>query len=78
MLTLQDFDNLFSKKMHNNIVKTIVRKSYPPEQADIICRKIDNEEYAEYINKTFREMNELCLNYWNQQSQALMNQFQNK
>ena len=72
MITPQDFENVITNKMLSDIIKAKVWKSYPPAQADAICKAIDAGEHADHLDKIIREGNQMCADYWNQQLQSLM------
>lgn len=51
MITVQDLFNIVSGKMSNEMGKSIIRNSFPPQIAEQMCNAIDCNEKAELLQK---------------------------
>ena len=67
MITTQDLFNIVGNKISNEMGKSIIRNSFPPQIAEQMCNAIDCNEKAELLQK---------LNEWqeqqNRQEQAIL------
>jgi hypothetical protein len=66
MVTTQDLFNIISGKIANEMGKSIIRNSFPPQIAEQMCNAIDCNEKAELLQK-LSEWQE----YQNRQQQAI-------
>lgn len=67
MITIQDLNNIVSKKISNEAQKTIIRNNFPPQEAERICDAIDRNERAEHLVRFFKE----CMENQQKQQQAI-------
>ena len=51
MITVQDLFNIIGGKISNEMGKTIIRNSFPPQIAEQMCNAIDCNEKAELLQK---------------------------
>ena len=51
MVTTQDLFNIISGKISNEMGKSIIRNSFPPQIAEQMCNAIDCNEKAELLQK---------------------------
>lgn len=51
MITVQDLFNIVSGKLSNEMGKSIIRNSFPPQIAEQMCNAIDCNEKAELLQK---------------------------
>lgn len=51
MITVQDLFNIVGGKMSNEMGKSIIRNSFPPQIAEQMCNAIDCNEKAELVQK---------------------------
>jgi len=58
MITVQDLCNIVRNKISNDMQKTFIRKSFPPQIAERMCSAIDGQEKAEHFQRLLREYNE--------------------
>lgn len=49
MITVQDLFNIIGGKISNEMGKTIIRNSFPPQIAEQMCNAIDCNEKAELL-----------------------------
>ena len=77
MITIQDLNNIVSKKISNEAQKTIIRNNFPPQEAERICDAIDRKERAEHLMRLFKE----CMEFQQKQQQtiqAFLQQYNNR
>lgn len=67
MITIQDLNNIVSKKISNEAQKTIIRNNFPPQEAEQMCDAIDRNERAEHLVRFFKE----CMENQQKQQQAI-------
>ena len=67
MVTVQDLYNIVGNKISNEMQKTIIRNSFPPQIAEQMCNAIDGQERAEHFQRLLREYNEWLQNQQRQQ-----------
>ena len=58
MITVQDLYNIVGNKISNEMQKTIIRNSFPPQIAEQMCAAIDGQEKAEHLRRILEEWNE--------------------
>ena len=58
MITTQDLFNIVGNKISNELGKSIIRNSFPPQIAEQMCNAIDSNEAAEHFSRLLREWNE--------------------
>lgn len=58
MITVQDLYNIVGNKISNEMQKTIIRSSFPPQIAEQMCDAIDGQEKAEHLRRILEEWNE--------------------
>ena len=51
MITTQDLFNIVGNKISNEVGKSIIRNSFPPQIAEQMCNAIDCNEKAELLQK---------------------------
>lgn len=51
MITTQDLFNIVGNKISNEMGKSIIRNSFPPQIAKQMCNAIDSNEKAELLQK---------------------------
>ena len=51
MITTQDLFNIVGNKISNEMGKSIIRNSFPPQIAEQMCNAIDCNEKAELLQK---------------------------
>ncbi len=51
MITVQDLFNIIGGKISNEMGKSIIRNSFPPQIAEQMCNAIDCNEKAELLQK---------------------------
>ncbi len=51
MITTQDLFNIIGNKISNEMGKSIIRNSFPPQIAEQMCHAIDSNEKAELLQK---------------------------
>lgn len=51
MITVQDLFNIIGGKISNEMGKSIIRNSFPPQIVEQICNAIDCNEKAELLQK---------------------------
>lgn len=51
MITTQDLFNIVGNKISNEMGKSIIRNSFPPQIAEQMCNAIDCNEEAELLQK---------------------------
>lgn len=51
MITTQDLFNIIGNKISNEVGKSIIRNSFPPQIAEQMCNAIDCNEKAELLQK---------------------------
>ena len=51
MITTQDLFNIIGNKISNEMGKSIIRNSFPPQIAEQMCNAIDCNEKAELLKK---------------------------
>lgn len=67
MVTVQDLYNIVGNKISNEMQKTIIRNSFPPQIAEQMCNAIDGQERAEHFQRLLREYNEWMMQQQRQQ-----------
>lgn len=77
MITIQDLNNIVSKKISNEAQKTIIRNNFPPQEAEQMCDAIDRNERAEHIIRFFKEWMEIQQKQ-QQAIQAFFQQYYNR
>ena len=58
MITVQDLYNIVGNKISNEMQKTIICSSFPPQIAEQMCDAIDGQEKAEHLRRILEEWNE--------------------
>jgi hypothetical protein len=76
MITVQDLFNIIGGKISNEMGKTIIRNSFPPQIAEQMCNAIDCNEKAELLQK-LREWQE-SQNKQQQAIQSFLQQYYNR
>lgn len=51
MITVQDLYNIVGNKISNEMQKTIIRNSFPPQIAEQMCAAIEGQEKAEHLRR---------------------------
>lgn len=54
-MTEKEFWNLINKKAESEFKKDLIRKTYVPQIADLLCRAIDAKEHADLFEKLYKE-----------------------
>ena len=67
MITVQDLYNIVGNKISNEMQKTIIRNSFPPQIAEQMCAAIEGQEKAEHLRRILEEWSE----YQIRQQQAI-------
>ena len=65
--------NIVGNKISNEVQKTIIRNSFPPQIAEQMCAAIDGQEKAVHFQRLLQEYNEWLIDQ--QRQQALVQQF---
>ena len=55
MVTTQDLFNIISGKISNEMGKSIIRNSFPPQIAEQMCNAIDQHETADLFQRFLTE-----------------------
>lgn len=76
MITTQDLFNIVGNKISNEMGKSIIRNSFPPQIAKQMCNAIDSNEKAELLQK-LTEWQEFQ-NKQQQVIQSFLQQYYNK
>ena len=76
MITTQDLFNIVGNKISNEMGKSIIRDSFPPQIAKQMCNAIDSNEKAELLQK-LTEWQEFQ-NKQQQVIQSFLQQYYNK
>lgn len=67
MIIVQDLYNIVGNKISNEMQKTIIRNSFPPQIAEQMCAAIEGQEKAEHLRRILEEWSE----YQIRQQQAI-------
>ena len=54
-MTQHEIWNIIQSKIGNEALKNFIRRTYPPESADLLCRAIDAKEHADLFEKLYKE-----------------------
>ena len=71
MITVHDLYNIVGNKISNEMQKTIIRNSFPPQIAVRMCDAIDMQEKAEHFQRLLMEYNEWVVEHQRQQEAIL-------
>jgi len=71
MIAVQDLYNIVGNKISNEMQKTIIRNSFPPQIAEQMCNAIDEQEKTEHFKRALEEYNEWLINQQRQQAAVL-------
>lgn len=54
-MTQHEIWNIIQSKIGSKVLKNFIRRTYPPEIADLLCRAIDVKEHADLFEKLYKE-----------------------
>lgn len=54
-MTQHEIWNIIQSKIGNEVLKNLIRRTYSPEIADLLCRAIDAKEHADLFEKLYKE-----------------------
>ena len=68
MITEKDLYDILENKISNEMQKTIIRNSFPPQIAERVCAAIDGQEKAAHFKRLLNEYSEWLINQQKQQA----------
>ena len=67
MITTKDLYDILENKIANEVQKSLIRNSFPPQIAEKMCDAIDKQEKAEHFKRFLEEYNEWLIQQQRQQ-----------